>query len=78
MTPQDIVNESRQKIEVNLEKECERVDRREPTLSVRESHKPNLSGKNMSEGAHSLVMLATKFDLREFREDPTSIPVVLM
>ena len=28
MTPQQIVNESRQKIEVNLEKESERVDRR--------------------------------------------------
>jgi hypothetical protein len=45
MTPQDIVNEYCKKIEVNLEKECERVDRREPTLPVRESHKPNLSGK---------------------------------
>jgi hypothetical protein len=59
MAPQAIVNESRQKIEVNLEKESESIDRRKPTLPVRESHKPNLSGKNMSEGAHSLVMLAT-------------------
>jgi hypothetical protein len=77
-TPQAIVNESHQKIEVNLEKESERVDRREPTLPVRESHKPNQSGKNMSEGAHSLVMLATKSDLTEFHEDPTAVPLVLM
>jgi hypothetical protein len=78
MRPQAIVNESHQKIEVNLEKESERVDRREPTLPVRESHKPNSSGKNMSEGAHSLVMLATKSNLREFCEDPTTIPLMLM
>jgi hypothetical protein len=32
----------------------------------------------MSKGAHSLVMLATKSDLREFREDPTAVPLVLM
>jgi hypothetical protein len=78
MTPQAIVNESRQKFEVNLEKESKRVDRQEPTLPVRESHKPNLSGKSMSEGAHSLVMLATKSDLREFCEDPTAVSLVLL
>jgi hypothetical protein len=44
MTPQHIFNESHQKIEVNLEKEHERVDKRETTPSVSESHKPNLSG----------------------------------
>jgi hypothetical protein len=32
----------------------------------------------MSEGAHSLVMLATKSDLREFREDLTAVPLVHM
>jgi hypothetical protein len=45
---------------------------------VRESHKPNLSGKNMSEGEHSLVMLATKSVLSEFFEDPTVVPLVVM
>jgi hypothetical protein len=45
---------------------------------VRESHKPNLSGKNMSEGDHSFVILATKSDFREFCEDPTTVPLVLM
>lgn len=78
MTPQQIVNESRQKIEVNLEKESERLDRQETTLLMSESHKPNLSGQNKSEGVNSLVMLATKSDLREFREDPSAVPLVLL
>jgi hypothetical protein len=60
MTPQQIVNESRQKIEVSCEKEHERLDRRETPLSVSESHKPNLSGKKKCEGVKSLVVLATK------------------
>jgi hypothetical protein len=42
MTPQQIVNESRQKIEVSCEKEHERLDKRETPLLVSESHKPNL------------------------------------
>ena len=66
MTPQHIVNESRQKIEVNLERETERVDRRETPPSVSESHKPNTSAKKKSEGVNSLVMLATKADLESF------------
>jgi hypothetical protein len=78
MTPQHIVNESHQKIEVNVEKENERVDRRETTPSVSESHKPNSSGKQKSEGVNSLILLATKSDLREFSEDPTAVPLVLM
>ena len=78
MTPQQIVNESRQKVEVNCENERERLDRRATPLSVSESHKPNLSGKQNCEGENSLVMLATKSDLREFSEDPTLTPFVLM
>ena len=66
------------KIEVNVEKENERVDRRETTPSVSESHQPNSSGKKKSEGVNSLIILATKSDLREFREDPTTVPLVLM
>jgi hypothetical protein len=45
---------------------------------VSESHKQNLSGKKKCEGVKSLVVLATKSDLREFREDPTDVPPVLM
>jgi hypothetical protein len=44
---------------------------------VSESHKPNLRGKKKCEGQNSLVMLATKSDLREFHEDPTAVPLVL-
>jgi hypothetical protein len=78
MTPQHIVNESRQKIEVNCEKEHERLDWRETPPLVSESHKPNLSGKKKREGVNSLVVLNTKLDLREFLEDPTAVPLVLM
>jgi hypothetical protein len=67
MTPHQIVSESRQKIEVSCEKEHERLDRRETPLSVSESHKPNLSSKKKCEGVKSLVVLATKSNLREFR-----------
>jgi hypothetical protein len=63
---------------VNLEEENERVDRRETTPLVSESHQPNSSGKNKSEGVNSLIILATKSDLREFREDPTDVPLMLM
>jgi hypothetical protein len=45
---------------------------------MRESHKPTMSGKKKCEGVKSLVVLATKSDLREFHEDPTVLPVVLM
>jgi hypothetical protein len=61
-----------------VKKEHERLDRREIPLSVSESHKPNLSGKNKCEGVKSLVVLATKLDLREFHEDPTTVPLMLM
>ena len=78
MTPQEIVNESRQKVVVNREAKRERLTRRETPLPVSESHKTNLSGKKKSEGENSVVMLATKSDLREFGEDPTLVPLVLM
>ena len=78
MTPQAVVNQSRQKVEVHREDERERLDRRETPPSVSESHKPNSSGKKKSEGEKKLVMLATKSDLQEFREDPTLVPLVLM
>ena len=63
---------------MNLERESERLDRRETPLSVSESHKPNLSGKKKSERENSLVMLATKSEMREFSEDPTLVSFVLL
>ena len=65
-------------VKKHREAESERLASRETPLSVSESHQPNLSGKKKSEGAKKLVMLATKSDLREFREDPTLVPIVLM
>jgi hypothetical protein len=75
MSPQHIVNESRQKTEVNLGHENERVGRREPIISVSESHTAPPRDKKKSEG-NPLVLLATKQDMREFREDPTAMPLV--
>ena len=68
MSPQQIVNESRQKVEVNLEDAP--VDRRENCNAVSDITK--------SERVNSLVLLATKEDMREFSEDPTAMPLVLM
>ncbi|KAK1664854.1 hypothetical protein QYE76_053013 [Lolium multiflorum] len=68
MSPQQIVNESRQKIEVNLEDAP--LDRRENCNTVSDITK--------SERVHSLVSLATKEDMREFSEDPTAMPLVLL
>lgn len=45
--------------------------------SVSESHKPKQSGKKKSEGER-LVMLATKSEMREMRDDPTMLHFVLL
>ncbi|KAK1564032.1 hypothetical protein QYE76_048328, partial [Lolium multiflorum] len=68
MSPQQIVNESPQKIEVNLEDAP--LDRRENCNVVSDITK--------SERVNSLVLIATKEDMREFSEDPTTMPLVLM
>jgi hypothetical protein len=78
MSPQHIVNESCQKTKVNLEHENERVARRDTITSVSESHPATPRDPHKSERVNSLVLLATKEDMREFREDPTAMPLVLM
>jgi hypothetical protein len=78
MSPQHIANESRQKTEVNLEHENERVARRETITSVSERHPTTSRVPHQSERMNSLVLLATKEEMREFREDPTAMPLVLM
>src|ERR1041385_7090574 len=66
MSPQKIVNESRQKVEVNLG-------------STRENNVIAVSDNIMKSAREtSLLTLATKEDMREFSEDPTAIPLVLM
>ena len=75
MTPQQIVNESRQKIEVNLKDVP--TDERENLVTVSDVNEPtNVITK--SERVPSLLMLATKEDIEEFRNDPTAMPLVLM
>src|SRR4051812_43651864 len=66
MSPQQIVNESRQKVEANVG----------PT---QESNVIAVSD-NITTSARetSLLTLATKEDMREFSADPTAIPLVLM
>jgi len=44
--------------------------------SVSECHKPNLSEKKKGEGEH-LVMLATKSEMREVRNNPEQVLFVL-
>jgi hypothetical protein len=75
MTPQQIVNESRQKIEVNLKDVP--TDERENLVTMSDVNEPtNIITK--SERVPSLLMLATKEDIEEFRNDPTAMPLVLM
>ena len=76
MTPQQIVNESRQKIEVNLKDAS--LDRRDNVAVVSDVNEPKKSDITKRERVPSLLMLATKEDMREFSEDPTAVPLVLM
>jgi hypothetical protein len=45
---------------------------------VRKSHPATQRDIKKSEGVNSLVLLATKEVMREFREDPIAMPLVLM
>ena len=68
MSPQQIVNESRQKTEVHIEQP-----------PVRENNVIAVSDTiTKSARVPNLVILATKEDMREFSEDPTAVPLVLM
>ena len=64
MTPQQIVNESRQKTEVNLKDDD--LAMRETNAAVSDSHQPIMSDVTKSARVPSLVALATKEDMREF------------
>jgi hypothetical protein len=66
MSPQQIVNESHQKTEVKLEQPP-------PQDNV-----TAVSDITKSERVPNLLVLATKEDMREFSEDPTAMPLVLM
>ena len=51
---------------------CEKSSERENHLIVSESHKPNSSGKNKS------VLLATKSEMRDVRNNPSILHYVLL
>ena len=76
MTPQDIVNDSRKKIEVNLKEDP--IAHKHCVTAVPDVIEPKLSDIMKSERVSGLLILATKEDMREFREDPTTMPLVLM
>ena len=42
-----------------------------------ECHKPNMRGKNKREG-ENLVMLATKSEMRDVRQNPDQVVIVLL
>ena len=54
------------------------LDGRESAAAVSNVNKPNQSDITKSERVPNLLILATKEDMREFSEDPTAIPLVLM
>jgi hypothetical protein len=66
MSPQQIVNESHHKTEVKLEQPPPR------------DNVTAVSDITKSEGVPNLLVLATKEDMREFSEDPSAMPLVLM
>jgi hypothetical protein len=66
LSPQQIVNESRQKTEVKLEQPPPR------------DNVTAMSDIKKSEGVPNLLVLATKEDMREYSEDPIAMPLVLM
>ena len=69
------MNESRQKIEVNLKDVP--TDGRESIAAASDVNEPK-NDITKSERVPSLLMLATKEDIEEFRNDPTAMPLVLM
>ncbi len=77
MTPSQIINENCQKLEVVVQSDKKREQKIVIHKSVSESHKPKQNGKKKSEG-EKLVMLATKSEMREMRDDPTMLHFVLL
>jgi len=80
MTPQQIMAEHLQKqTEISPASEGREEQKKLSAIpnSVSECHKPNLRDKKKGEGEH-LVMLATKSELREVRNNPDQVLFVLM
>jgi hypothetical protein len=80
MTPQQIIAEHLQKsseVKVESEKERERKNLSSISKFVSESQMPNLSDKNKRAG-ENLVMTATKSEMRNVRNNPTQVLIVLV
>uniref|UniRef100_J3N826 Retrotransposon gag domain-containing protein n=1 Tax=Oryza brachyantha TaxID=4533 RepID=J3N826_ORYBR len=80
MTPQQIMAEHMQKCsEVRIESEKEREQNKLSKIhkSMSKSHKPNVSDKQKREG-ENLVMLATKSEMRDVRNNPAQVLIVLV
>ena len=58
-------------------KEGEKKNSRDIHKTASECHKPNMRGKNKREG-ENLVMLATKSEMRDVRQNPDQVVVVLV
>jgi hypothetical protein len=80
MTPQQIMAEHIQKnseVKIGSDKEGVKKNLRDIHKSASESHKPNMRDKNKREG-ENLVMLATKSEMRDVRQNPDHVVIVLM
>jgi hypothetical protein len=80
MTPQQIHAENLQKsLEVKVQSEEEKEKNKTSALhkSASESHKQNMREKKKGEG-DNLVMIATKSEMRDVRNNPNQIFVVLV
>ena len=80
MTPQQIMAEHMQKVsevKIGSEKEGVKKNLRDIHKSASECHKPNMRDKNKREG-ENLVMLATKSEMRDVRQNPNQVVIVLV
>jgi hypothetical protein len=80
MTPQQIIVEYLQKsfvVKVESEKEREKNNLSAISKSGSESHMPNFSDKNKRAG-ENLVMITTKSEMRDVRNNPTEVLIVLV
>ena len=80
MTPQELLPEHLQKsseVQIESEKEREKKSMSAVHKSVSESHKRNERNKKKMEG-NNLIMLATKSEMRDVRNNPSQVLVVLV
>ena len=80
MTPQQIMAEHMQnvsEVKIGSQKEGVKKNLRDIHKSASECHKPNMRDKNKREG-ENLVMLATKSEMRDVRQNTDQVVIVLV